>query len=104
MRVGTVYNGVHAAPLHSCKYRWLHAPATKDTCRQRSSDCDDLFVCTVAPGIAAKFPRSSIWIVWPASSGVSTMEFTRQRQPSLASDRHDQLVPARAELGTDAVR
>ena len=19
---------VHAAPLHSCKYRWLHAPAT----------------------------------------------------------------------------
>jgi hypothetical protein len=19
----------HAAPLHSCKYRWLHAPATK---------------------------------------------------------------------------
>jgi hypothetical protein len=21
--------GRHAAPLHSCKYRWLHAPATK---------------------------------------------------------------------------
>ena len=19
----------HAAPLHSCKYRWLHAPATR---------------------------------------------------------------------------
>jgi hypothetical protein len=21
--------GLHAAPLHSCKYRWLQAPATK---------------------------------------------------------------------------
>jgi hypothetical protein len=21
--------GAYAAPLHSCKYRWLHAPATK---------------------------------------------------------------------------
>ncbi len=21
----------HAAPLHSCKYRWLHAPATTIT-------------------------------------------------------------------------
>jgi hypothetical protein len=24
-----VDRGDHAAPLHSCKYRWLHAPATK---------------------------------------------------------------------------
>ena len=29
--------GTHAAPLHSCKYRWLHAPAPKDTCREKSS-------------------------------------------------------------------
>jgi hypothetical protein len=49
----------HAAPLHSCKYRWLHAPATKDTCDERSSDSGDLFVCTVAPSMAAR-PLNSI--------------------------------------------
>src|SRR5205814_735627 len=49
--------------------RWAHnpkvagsnpAPATKDTCRERSSDSGDLFVCTVAPSIAARFPLHSI--------------------------------------------
>ncbi len=55
-----VRRGVQAAPLHSCKYRRLRAPATKDTCRERSSESDDLFVCTVAPSIAARLLRSSI--------------------------------------------
>src|SRR5687767_15113181 len=46
--------------------RWAHnpkvagsnpAPATITTCRERSSDSDGLFLCTVAPSIAAKLPR-----------------------------------------------
>ena len=48
-------------------------PRNQDTCRKRSSDSDDLFVCTVAPSIAAKLPRNSIWSACPPSSGVSTM-------------------------------
>ena len=27
---------VYPAVLHSCKYRWLHAPATITTCSERS--------------------------------------------------------------------
>lgn len=50
----------YAAPLHSCKCRRLHAPATKVTCRKRSSDSDGLFLCTVAPSTAARLPLSSM--------------------------------------------
>jgi hypothetical protein len=52
--------GLHAAPLHSCKYRWLHAPATIDTCSERSPVSGDLFAFVAALNIAARFPRRSI--------------------------------------------
>jgi hypothetical protein len=48
----------YAVPLHSCKYRWLRAPATKDTCKERSSDSDDLFAPTrraLMPQFAVEF-------------------------------------------------
>ena len=41
---------VYAATDHSCKYRWLRAPATKAIWRCQS--CDGL----AAANIAAKFP------------------------------------------------
>jgi hypothetical protein len=38
---GHAWRSTHAAPLHSCKYRWLHAPATNIIC-MRSSSLGDL--------------------------------------------------------------
>ena len=34
--------GPYAAPRHSCKYRWLHAPATITNCTSRSPVSGDL--------------------------------------------------------------
>jgi hypothetical protein len=34
----------YAAPLHSCKYRWLQAPATNFVWTKRSPVCGDLLL------------------------------------------------------------
>jgi hypothetical protein len=40
--LGTSVGRSHAAPLHSCKYRRLHAPATNIICTRSSSSKDGL--------------------------------------------------------------
>jgi hypothetical protein len=74
--------------------RWAHnpkvagsnpAPATNDICKERSSDSDGLFVCTVAPSIAARLPLSSMANSVPPSAGVRAMASTRPRSASVAS-------------------
>ncbi len=68
-------------PTHNPKVAGSNpAPATKDTCRERSSDSDDFFVFMVAPSMAARSPFNSILRPW---SGVSTS--TRPRSASVAS-------------------
>jgi hypothetical protein len=44
----------YAAPFHSCKYRWLHAPATNCTGTSRSPVSGDLLVFWAAVNIAAR--------------------------------------------------
>jgi hypothetical protein len=38
----------YAAVQEYAKFSGLHAPATNDTCKERSSDSGDLFVCTAS--------------------------------------------------------
>lgn len=57
---GGVRGELYAAAETNSKFSGLRAPATKDTCKERSSDSDDLFVCTLALSIAARFPLGSI--------------------------------------------
>lgn len=50
----------HAAPKNKGIQRPLRPAATNETCRERSSVSDDLFVFLVAPNMAAKSPVNSI--------------------------------------------
>src|SRR6185436_6546566 len=77
--------GSHAAPLHSCKYRWLHAPATISTRSERSPVLGDLFAFWAAPSIAARFPFSSI--LSSPSVGVRMTASMSPRSASVASVR-----------------
>jgi hypothetical protein len=43
----------HAAPLHSCEYRWLHAPATTFIGAQKSPVSRDFLAFWAAVNIAA---------------------------------------------------
>jgi hypothetical protein len=75
----------YAAPLHSCKYRWLHAPATIDTCSRKSPVSGDLFAFVAADSMAARFPFKSILSV--PCSGVSVMASMRPRSASVAGSQ-----------------
>ena len=72
--------------------RRLRAPATIDTCSERSPVSGDLFAFVAADSIAARFPRNSIFN-W-SWSGVRTMASMSPRSASVASH------PADVELGT----
>ena len=50
----------HAAVQENSKFSGLRAPATIDTCSERSPVSGDLLLCAVAPSIAARLPVNSI--------------------------------------------
>jgi hypothetical protein len=66
----------------------LPAPATKDTCRERSSDSGDLFVCTVAPSIPSDPDSGEAWRI-----STERAESVRHR-PVDRDNNMDQQMPA----------
>ena len=62
MKIGGSQNKISSPDLRlppkQFQIQRIASPATKDTCRERSSDSDDLFVCTVAPALPPGCPAT----------------------------------------------
>jgi hypothetical protein len=62
----------HAAPLHNCKYRWLQAPATKDTCKE-----------------GRRIPATSSFVRWPPTCRQIPPQLDLKRLAALVWREHD---------------